>query len=961
TVSSPNLRTRSSLFPDGSIHPNVLEVKRLQLDLDLGAVISGDMPLRRITIVDPKLYIEINEDLTTPLGNMLRPTEEMPSGAVDLPEVIVENLEVRTCPQSAFRMEEPLKVDRFALTLLEDQEYEFSATASYPLVRRVRLSGTGNREALDFDGKLEFSRLHLDNSVRDRLPKRFRSIWNEYQPSGMANSALEFSIRDGRIDDWRVELQIIEANLTLEAPPVELASVYGSIEVLPEQRAAGDEVLALRFPGRIRTVKPLRGRAFGGEAELSGSIGLEDLAVVDDDLRLKLEHIPLDDKTRSYLIGSLQTAYDALHPRGNISLELRTRSGAEREVHLEKLSLEDVTIRPSEFPYPVERLTGDIVFREDRYQVQLDGGTESTPIRVSGFLGLDSGSAAHIQVRVEDLQLDSRLRRALPPILDEVWELVGPGGLTHVDFSLVREENAPRALVEVKLTPTDASVRYQDFPYPIRSVTGEVTVSGDLLIGDETEYVTRSILMEGLRGRHGDSEVILDVGEIRLETAEQEAFELILKIRSPSLLVDEDVISALPADAATMLRRFNVDGRVQTEVLILVDAQTELEVEVQTRIETPLRVQYDALPYPLAFRSGNTIFTMSDQSVRFENFETDPAEGPRIQLSGSSTHDAETNRENQFILLKIDPGNNGLGLRLDDPQLIAALPADARNLLEELDVKGYATCDLSTRYSFMNVRPEEDAQEELEYGGTVSVLGGALNVGLQLEEISGDLGVSGTAGMPRLEGGKREKHHFSIAMNNGSFRFSRFLTKAVKATFSYGKLHPVLEGSDPLPESVPSPEFKSRLSGPGQTEQTLQVHLREADLYGGNLRGFFFIDVGIQKDFLGAYRVDGVDLSIGGQEIFKSDGILGKGRGEVIFSGAIDAPDRLWGQGNLSIVDGRLKQIPLMANVLRNPLFGLLEGLDPEQNYVRKVIGNFQIEPNRFRVRKYEDLLLETG
>ncbi len=955
-IESPNAAVVSGLFPDGSVYPNVLEVARVHLDLGLAEVLRGEMPIRRITIVQPRIYVEIDEDLSTPLARMLHPSDTDDPGAVDLPEVIVEDLEVRTCPRSTFKMREPLAVDRFSLTLLDGRDYEFSGIAKYPLVRRVRLSGTGNRDDRTFVGKLEFARLQLDNSVREGLPERFRPVWDEYQPSGMANATVEFSLAEGRIADWRIVVEVIEANLRLTEPSIALESVNGSVEVVPEQAPAGDAVVALSYPGQIRTIDPLRGRAFGGEAELSGSIDLENLEVVDGDLNLHLAHIPLED-TRRYLAGepALLEVYDVLGPVGIVSLDLGVTGGPNPVVTLGRVELEDVSLRVAK--YPIENLSGDIVRNENDYAINLAGGTEGMPITVNGTLGAEEGAEAQVHVGVKNIVLNERLRQALPPVLLEVWELLRPGGLTDFDVTIARAEGSSKAIVESVLTPTNASMRYRDFPYQLSSITGKVTVLGDIVFGETTYYDPRLILLGNMRSMHGDSEVYLDAGKIEFKT-ETEPFKLELPIRSPSLLVEDGVIDALPADAAELIRSLNVAGRLDTTVDIGLDPELNLLLDVVAEIKTPVTIAYQYLDYPLTFHKGKATFTYTEETTRFEGFQTHRDHGPEISISGEAGPGAEEKEQLISLQVKVAPGEGHPGLKLDDPVLVKSLPEDARNILEGLAVTGFATCDLTVNYRFFEGRQPEERRQHVVYNGPVRVIDSSCQVGVKIEEINTPFELHG-------EGGYESPHTFTIGTSDGSFRFSRFLVNEVAASFVYGREHDAIRRAREYPnESIdgyrPNQQIVSRLFGNEQTRQALQLWIRNAKVYDGNLQGLFFVDVGNVRDFMGSFQATEINLAVGGPEIFKADDIKGWASGHVLFSGDLEKPDRLWGEGGFWIKRGRLTKIPLMANVLMNPLWGILDNFDRSRAHVREVEGRFKIASTGFSFAKEDPLQLRS-
>ncbi|MEE8141948.1 MAG: AsmA family protein, partial [Planctomycetota bacterium] len=941
--------------PPGSRSPTAVVVPKLHLDFRLLDLLFGKVRIESAMVEGLRIHLERDGEGVLNLNRLIRSsTGEGPKRIpIELPTVVLKDVEVETCPETLFRTEVPFKISRLTLGLRPEVRgaYELQGWASYPSVRRIQLSGGGNLQTREFKGTLEILRLRIDDYFRSRIPQQFVKVIDAYQINGMANLIFDFEVREGRFDTWKARLEVIEASLAMRTLPVTIDSISG---------------LVLVTPNRIVISEPLKGLAWHGAAELSGAIDFAEGEIRNADFRVKLDHIPLSRETRRLLPESQAQAWDQLSPKGRLGLSLHAW-GSElppSEIDL-KLRFDGVTIEYRDFPYPLENLTGTVEIGTENIFLDLRGGSPEAPIQIFGTAPVQPGEQElDMHLRMKNLLLDSRLEAAMHPSLRGVWQRYSPGGRADLEIWVNRppgmDENM---LLVLTLTAKRASMRYAGFNYLIEDLKGEIRVSG-FFEKDQgrSRFIGTAVNLSQLEGQHGSSKIQLAGGEILFPDDSVGRPRLDLEIYSPNLGVDRDLISAMPDQAAEMVKSFGVRGELETRVHLITEGDGPTEVRVTANVVPPVRIRYQQFPYPLTFHKGTATYLSRDQSISFQGFESDPTTGPLIRFGGSYTEDPEDHDKNLLSLdLVVEEHPESPGLILEDPELMRSQPPDMRNLLERLAAAGKVTGDIHVKYSF---RPGGDGkvhEQSVSYQGELTGKEASGKIGnVKITDVDTEMSFQGEAGP-----GPENPHTFSAVFHHGSFRFSRFLVKNVKSEVYYGRQHPAivlaldgkLEGTPEQYFPVGEP-FLSRL-GPNQVRQVLQVNLDTADIYNGKLQGFFFVDVGSRKDFYADAQVWDMDLKVGEKDLFRGKGAAGLASGHVTFGGVTDRPKTLTGSGTFEIRQGKLQQIPMVAALILNPLITL--ALEPEDRFIEEVDAEFRIEGDRFIVDNYADFKLRSN
>lgn len=936
--------------PPGARFPHVLHVPRATIEFSVGQWWREGQPIRRIHLENPRVFVELLDDSSVPLGQILAPVDESSLGrTIAFPDVQIDRLEVHTCPETIFRQDQPLLVETFSLTVDDDRRYHVASSAAHPLFRRIDLAGEGARLTGRFHGDLKIGRLTLDSRIRGRLPARFTALYDTYRPEGAASARLGFDVEHGRLTDWALELQILGANIETREPHLALDAVHGTIGLRPE---VNGEAVSLR-PGRIETIVPLTGRVRGAAATLEGVVSLADLAITDHDVTLEVDALPLDSETIGLFEGELRSILELLDPRGKASVRLGLRGAATPEVELQRMELTGARLLGPRLPVALESLEGALVRVEDRVEVDLRGVASGRPARLRGVVGTDL-DRFDLRLDLENLDLEADLQPILPEAAADVWREYAPRG--QADFSLEVTKGASDAVVLLVATvsPKDARIEYERFPYAVTDISGSVRLTGHLDPDHEYHFTPLTIDLSTLRGRHDSVSLRVDASQFRFPQDGRPG-SLQLEIIAPNLTLSEELVQALPGNASKLLRTVELDGALSTVVRIFHPRPGEpLEFAIDAEVHTPVVVRYQPLAYPLRLRRGTASYRFGSRSLILRGIETVGGADPVVRIDGTHAPGAAPDSHELQLFISIGAGSSTPGLALDDREFVDHLPDRLSRLLDRLEAAGHVVGNLQLLYEYeLDAETRRPHDPRVEYQGELNLIDVRAKVGMQVQEIFSEVLIHGTAGASLTP-----KHRFNAYLPRGQLRVSRFLLRDADVQVSFGEQHLRLD-YDTDDYEIPAP-FRPRLAS-RQTHEALQVYLKSGNVYGGHARGFFFVDAGIRRDYLGHFLADGVDLSIASPDLVRQGESLGGSlKGEVQFSGATDQKDSLDGKGYFRVRDGKIKRLPVAISVLTNPLLGWLDSWDDQVRTVREVDARFDLRGRDLLFPTYDDLVLRT-
>ncbi len=925
--------------PEPSNHfPHLLEIPRIDGRLQFLSLLSGRIELHSLIIEETQIFIELDDQGVCTLVRAIRPAtlgatpspEDVPPGLRwTPPEVTLKKVLVTCCPYTVLK-DCQLEID-LKLKYLDAERTRFSINGKgrVEAIDQILLDGTGSFAAGDIEAKLQIRGLQLDDALRDRLTEpSIIGLWDEYRPRGTADLVHEFVLTGGEVKKNSAEITLAGGKIQMVDPVIAISNVKGKIKITP---------------GSVSTVGKLEGKAFSGNATLEGQIELLPKGPGGGSFELELMGLSLEPSVADDLPGNLRKQWDRYKPNGTADLHIFAKGDSfPPEITLTHIDLREVDLAYEEYPYPLENLSGTVALTGDgAISVSLTSPPDSTPnIRIEANAFMKPGQPLDVTVDILGLTIDEVVATALPPTVREIFDEYSPTGLIDLKVWVIRDEEGEKQHVDVMITARDATIRHQAYPLLVEHVTGSV-----LILRDRVE-------LRNFQGRHGDSEIILKNGDVVL--GDQGLVDL--TIESPDLVVDSEVIAALPDDSEAAIRAFGLggsepNGSVQLSVVLEARGADPVEIEVNATIHDPVRMVYEEFPYPMVFHTGKFLYNSKMHGVKFSDLQTSPDRSPIISIFGDHTRpdEEDLDRRELFLQIDIEPGIENRGLHLSDPELVDSLPADLKLFSKKMELDGLLTASVEVRHNVGGVGPET-----VSYVGDLQITDGSIDFGLKLKEINATFDVSGGVG-------PEEPHNFEAHFKQGSYRFTRFFVEVPnELILAYGAEHPAIsERKKLIAQNVPEaggylPTLNLIAKFPDRVEQVFQAAIGPATMYGGELNGFFFVDLADDGRFKGEAECRGLDLSKGSMDIFGTKDIAGIANGRVDVEGRTKDAESMVGLGLVEVTAARLSRVPALAAVFLNPL----KALSRENQNFHKAEAKFLIRDQRFDMVELGDLRL---
>lgn len=945
SYSFPDLVTVEGLVlasPPGSRFAQLVEIPRMRGRLRLLSLLSGRVEMQSLRVDGAHVYIERDGDGvctlkhavdTTPAPVTPESADERPGLGWTPPSVILRNVQVHCCPVSVFQTERPLSIPSLVLRYDDEERRSFrlSGRAADPAVEGIELTGieltgSGDFATGDLDATLTIEDLALDDSLGERLPESLRQVWDEYRPRGIADLDHRLVLEAGVVTENRARIALVDVGIEMTSPPVNLEGVRGAIEVTPHS---------------VEVIDPLVGRAFSGRAELQGAIALLPDGPGGGHVELELTSFLLDDRVRSALPDAVAREWDLYSPRGIADARISARGETfPPEVGDTFIDLRGVDITYRDYPYPLHGLSGTISIVDRAISIEVNGPSDQRPLaRIDARAEIAPDRPMQIQVRLGELPLDDELRRALPDEIGEVYDEYDPGGVADLTVLVLRDAPGEPQRVEVHLDPKGASLAHEVFPLRVTDVTGSLV------------FFEERAELRDLRGRHGESLVRLDIGEVGYDGEHPTE----LSIVAPELVVTPEVLAALPPESREVAASFGIDrlernGKLATTVDLIAPPGGDLEFEVIAEVIDPVTIRYEDFPLPLVFHTGRFLYRSSEELITIEQVATAPEISPVVRVNGYHTRPDPADEERRFLSVQIDvePVGDGPGLDIADPDLVASLPADLKLFADRMSLEGSVAGTVHVTHDIGG-----PAGEIARYDAEIELSDGSLDFGLKLFDMQSRFEVQGGYA-------EDEPHHFTGVFQEGSYRFTRFKIDVPQALeFCYGEVHPLIQMRERLAVGqkgyLPSQHFVEALTE-GDVKQVFQAALGPAKLFEGDLNGFFYVDLADGGDFGGEAEATDVDLSVGSEDIFRTPDTEGLATGTVQVRGKTDDVTTMTGFGDVRVRDAKLSRIPALAAVILNPL----KGFSADNQRFDEANARYRIGDERFIIDTMGDLVLES-
>lgn len=398
------------------------------------------------------------------------------------------------------------------------------------------IQGEVDLETGDHRVLLSNRNLVIGSAIRDALHPRLHPVVDKYGPAGPASADiyLECDRTNPEADTgFRLTLKPRGMSVRYRNFSYPCEDMHGEIDF----RANGFTVKHIEARNGKTKIR-FDGSADGYEAEAAYHF------------RLEMDDVAFDEALRSALKENAQDVWARFKPSGKLDARItihRERGGPEVKESLPvDLQLKGATLTYAEFPYTVERATGEIrVHGDDVLVKRVQGVHGRTELSFSGRIdSISQDPEIDLDARIQSLELDGRLRDALKPETRQVFDRLGASGDVDVDLRILRSKGGPerlRALVRTK----GNRIVVRDAPLPVLIREGTV------------EYNEGRVRLHNLKGSVDPAGEVVIQGEI-LPGADGSTTHL--EVDGMGVPIDDRFRDRMPKALGEVLRSLKISG-----------------------------------------------------------------------------------------------------------------------------------------------------------------------------------------------------------------------------------------------------------------------------------------------------------------------------------------------------------------------------------------------------------------
>ena len=408
------------------------------------------------------------------------------------------------------------------------------------------------------------------------FPESIRRFCRDYDPSGLFDVQFTLDSKDGK----QVTAQLKDTSFSYNRFPYRLRNCIGDVKWI------GDR---LRY--EVKTLENGQLLEIGGHIDNPGEYATYVCGFGTDGM------LPIDEPLLRSLTNcrAIDRAVRDFRPQGRVSgfgtIEKLTPGPDGKVQKRMTIRLHDCDVRHRSFDYPIQKVDGTIQIVDNRFRFEnVTGVSSSGRVECNGDWNNKDG--LRLVFLCNGVPFDRRLRHALNPSLQTVWDSLQPTGqirLGKVFLSYLTGAGAPDIRVQARLGGTNdgqqesnVSITPTWFPYEINRLHGVFEVGGGV------------ISMRDVRGKHGSTWVTCaGAGSYN----EQQWSVRLNNLLAGSVSFDHELKNALPQELATSIENLKFEGHFNASGEMTFGADYELCDVVQADHKYPVHpVGYQTQP-----------------------------------------------------------------------------------------------------------------------------------------------------------------------------------------------------------------------------------------------------------------------------------------------------------------------------------------------------------------------------
>ena len=332
---------------------------------------------------------------------------------------------------------------------------------------------------------------------------------------------------------------------------------------------------------------------------------------------------------------------------------------------------------------------GQFIFTQDGIEIRnLTGQIERNSFQIAGHIdGYGADAPARLEVIGEDIFIphSPRYVTAMPRIVREIYEALHPEGSGRLWVKMIRTEAGKKPILSGELEVVEGSFLVEEFPYPLRNVTGRISFGPDAERGDRLDLI--NLKAHGVKGGPNENNTVTISGLISPIDGDA---EMNIDVVGHHILSEPAIRAALPREGREALAALDPSGKgdfptFRSEILANVHRAAgpyqPFTVKLTMDLEDAAGA-FNGFAYPLDHITGRVI--IGDGYVNLINCVSKKGDAS-VTLDGGMTFGRGKPLAPDITLTARNAPI--------DKTLLAAISPDRREWLEKLGVTGKLDVD----------------------------------------------------------------------------------------------------------------------------------------------------------------------------------------------------------------------------------------------------------------------------
>ncbi len=714
-----------------SSHLPMLRIDRLYVETDWTpkAITSGKVPFttKRVIVEGVTLNVWRDDASNFPIQS-LWPAPQMGPAC---PVIVATNVRVNLCLGESHQAT-PLDLGNIQLVLNQHEVdgrnmKQMTATILGGLANKIVLKATQDGATGKHTVEGQAANLHFDQQlVSDELLAVLPAEYSQKIDAlrGLTSSSdATFRITGNRqqpLQDWLAKVEVRHTQYSSATLPFKVENLSATLVCNP----VGIQIRQSQCM--------INGSKIDAAGELYGLQWPSPLT-----MRMNAHDFQITSELASVLPENLKKINDKVRPQGPVDLAASISFDGQEWKFAGDAMLKAISVNIDSFPYPVQRVTGVVHYRDNvAFAENVSGLVGDANVECSFEISpRDSGKPLWVNLKADrPINIDEPLINALTQRglekskIEKFVRSLSPGGSILLHGGRFERSQSGKLSKQLDLEVIDGRLRYEKFPYPLYEVRGRIWVD------DEGVQLTHFQAQN-----HGGAQIQCE-GEWRL-LEDQEGGQLDLSFRGFGVPLDEGLRTALPNAArqtwdtlspAGILERLEVQVSHHPK-----DAAPKLSIVAQqwgnpSLARREVSVTPVALPYRLDITRG--VVRTDGDSIIISDLDGYHGSS-RVAAEGHCLRRPDGRWQLNLNLL------TGSRLRPDN-ELINALPEDIRGSFAKLQLRE----PISLRGTTQLILPSLDfPAPEFSWDVVLQLEGNRIADAGPVHDIRGEIQIQGNA------------------------------------------------------------------------------------------------------------------------------------------------------------------------------------------------------------------------